>query len=238
MLLRQEFLCYNPAEVKKMKLLANALIKYISGLFVVGLLLFPAAGGFDYRNGWLFIGLLFVPMFLLGIVLYIKAPGLLEKRLDAKEKQGGQKAVVMAAALMFLLSFVLAGFDHRFGWTHVPTWLVAAASVLLLASYALYAEVMRENAWLSRTVEVQPGQQLVSTGLYGLVRHPMYAVTILLFLSIPLVLGSWISFIVFLAYPVVIIFRIKNEEAVLEQGLEGYGEYKNKVKYRLIPGIW
>ena len=221
-----------------MKLLINALIKYLAGLVMVGLLLFPAAGTLRYANAWLFIALLFGPMFVLGIVLFLKAPELLAKRLKNKEKENTQKAVVLAAALVFIAAFVLAGFDYRFGWSNMPTWLVAAASVILLLSYALYAEVMRENAWLSRTVELQQGQQLVSTGLYGVVRHPMYAVTILLFLSIPLVLGSWLSFAVLLIYPIVIIFRILNEEKLLEQGLEGYTEYKKKVKYRLFPGIW
>ena len=221
-----------------MKLLINALTKYLAGLVMVALLLFPAAGGLDYMNGWLFIALLFVPMFLLGLVLFLKAPELLKKRLNNREKESAQKGVVLAALLVFVGAFVLAGLDHRFGWSDMPGWLVAAASVLLLISYGLYAEVMRENAYLSRTVEVQEGQKVVDTGLYGLVRHPMYAVTIMLFLSMPLVLGSWISFALLLLYPLVIIFRIKNEEKVLEEGLEGYSEYKKKVKYRLIPGIW
>lgn len=221
-----------------MKLLINALAKYLAGFVMVALLLFPAAGGLDYMNGWLFIALLFVPMFLLGLVLFIKAPELLKKRLNNREKERAQKGVVFAALLVFVVAFVLAGLDHRFGWSDMPGWLVAAASVLLLISYGLYAEVMRENAYLSRTVEVQEGQKVVDTGLYGLVRHPMYAVTIMLFLSMPLVLGSWISFALLLLYPLVIIFRIKNEEKVLEEGLEGYSEYKKKVKYRLIPGIW
>ena len=221
-----------------MKLAMNALIKYITGLVMVGLLLFPAAGTWRYMNGWLFIALLFLPMLALGLVLLFKAPGLLEKRLNSKEKETAQKGVVLVAFVMFVAAFVLAGLDYRFGWTQVPAWLVAASSVLLLASYALYAEVMRENAYLSRTVEVQQGQRVVDTGLYAIVRHPMYAVTILLFLSIPLVLGSWISFALFLIYPATIVLRIKNEEEVLEQGLEGYKEYKEKVKYRLLPGIW
>ena len=221
-----------------MKLAMNALVKYIAGLVMVALLLFPAAGTWRYMNGWLFIALLFLPMLALGLVLLFKAPGLLEKRLNSKEKETAQKGVVLVAFVMFVAAFVLAGLDYRFGWTQVPAWLVAASSVLLLASYALYAEVMRENAYLSRTVEVQQGQRVVDTGLYAIVRHPMYAVTILLFLSIPLVLGSWISFALFLIYPATIVLRIKNEEEVLEQGLEGYKEYKEKVKYRLLPGIW
>ena len=213
-----------------MKLLINAFVKYIAGLVLVMLLLFPAAGGFGYAEGWLFIVLLFVPMFVLGLVLYIKAPKLLEKRLSAKEKQGEQKTVVKLAALVFVFAFVLAGIDHRFGWTFVPDWLTVLASVLLLVSYGLYAEVMRENAWLSRTVELQDGQHLVDSGLYAIVRHPMYAVTIVLFLSIPLVLGSWLSFAVFALYPLVIVFRVKNEEKLLKAELEGYCEYMDKVK--------
>lgn len=221
-----------------MKLAVNALIKYISGLVMVGLLLFPAAGTLAYKNAWLFIALLFVPMLFLGLVLLLKSPELLKKRLNNKEKENVQKGVILIALLMFVGGFMLAGFDYRFGWTHVPGWLVAVSSVALLVSYALYAEVMRENAYLSRTVEVQEGQQVVDTGLYGIVRHPMYAVTILLFMSIPLVLGSWIAFAVFLLYPAAIVLRIKNEEDVLEAGLEGYTAYKQKVKYRLLPGIW
>ncbi len=221
-----------------MKLLINALTKYLAGFVMVALLLFPAAGGFGYMNGWLFIALLFVPMFLLGLVLFLKAPELLKKRLNNREKENVQKGVILIALLMFVGGFVLAGLDYRFGWTHVPDWLVTAASVLLLISYGLYAEVMRENAYLSRTVEVQEGQKVVDTGLYGIVRHPMYAVTILLFMSIPLVLGSWIAFAVFLLYPGAIVLRIKNEEKVLEEGLEGYTAYMQKVKYRLLPGIW
>ena len=221
-----------------MKLLINALTKYLAGFVMVALLLFPAAGGLEYINGWLFIALLFVPMFLLGLVLFLKAPELLKKRLNNNEKESVQKGVVLVALLMFVGGFVLAGLDYRFGWTYVPGWLVGAASVLLLISYCLYADVMRENAYLSRTVEVQEGQKVVDTGLYGIVRHPMYAVTILLFMSIPLVLGSWLAFAIFLLYPGAIVLRIKNEEKVLEEGLEGYAEYKRKVKYRLIPGIW
>ena len=177
-----------------MNLAMNALIKYISGLIMVGLLLFPAAGTLAYKNAWLFIALLFGPMLLLGLVLLLKAPELLKKRLNSREKEKTQKGVILIALVMFLGGFVLAGLDFRFGWTEVPGWLVAAASVVLRLSYALYGEVMRENAWLSRTVEVQEGQKVVDTGLYGIVRHPMYAVTILLFMSIPLVLGSWIAF--------------------------------------------
>jgi protein-S-isoprenylcysteine O-methyltransferase Ste14 len=177
-------------------------------------------------------------MLLLGIVLYIKAPALLAKRLSAREREGTQKGVVAASALLFCIGFVVAGLDHRFGWSQLPTWLVAAASAVLLVSYALYAEVMRENAYLSRTVEVQEGQQVVDTGLYGIVRHPMYAVTIWLFLAIPLVLGSWLSLLCFLHYPILMVVRIRGEEALLTARLAGYAAYKQKVKYRLIPFVW
>lgn len=220
------------------KLLVNAGIKYLVGLLFVGLILFLPAGTFTYWNGWLFIGLLFVPMLALGVILLWKAPELLEKRLNTKEKEGQQKMVVALSGMVFLGSFIVAGLDFRFGWTHVPRWLVIVASVILLVSYGLYAEVMRENVYLSRTVEVQENQKVIDTGLYGIVRHPMYAATILLFLSFPLVLGSWISFVIFLLYPIVIGVRIKNEELVLEEGLEGYAEYKKRVKYRLLPFIW
>lgn len=221
-----------------MKLLFSALSKFIVGLALVGVLLFLPAGGFDYMNGWLFIGLLFVPMLILGVALFIKAPNLLEKRLDAKEKESAQKGVVAASGLLFLGGFVVAGLDYRFGWSNVPTWGVITAAAILLISYGLYAEVMRENAYLSRTIEVQEGQRVVDTGLYGIVRHPMYAVTLWLFLAIPFVLGSLWSFLCFLPYIPVIIVRIINEEKVLEKGLEGYSDYKKRVKYRLIPFIF
>lgn len=221
-----------------MKLLISALTKYLAGLFLVGLILFLPAGTLQYPNGWRFCALLFLPMLLLGLVLFLKAPALLEKRLHSRENQAAQKQVVGIAALMFMGGFVLAGLDFRFGWTRVPVWLINAASILLLVSYGLYAEVMRENAWLSRTVEVQEGQQVVDTGLYGIVRHPMYAVTTILFLSIPLVLGSWISFAAFLIYPVLMAKRIQGEEALLEKELPGYRQYQKKVKYRMIPFLW
>lgn len=221
-----------------MKLLLNALLKYCAGLVLVGALLFLPAGTLHYPNGWLFMGLLFVPMLLLGVVLFLKSPDLLAKRLNAKEKQSAQKGVVALSGLAFFIGFLVAGLDFRFGWSHVPGWLTALSALILLLSYGLYAEVMRENAYLSRTVEVQEGQKVVDTGLYGVVRHPMYLATILLFLSIPLVLGSWWSFLIFLHYPVLIAARIKNEEKVLEEGLPGYREYKNKVKYKIIPLIW
>lgn len=221
-----------------MKLVLNALTKFIFGLILVGLLLFLPAGSFVYPNGWLFICVLFVPMLILGIVLLLKSPKLLEKRLGAKEKENTQKGVVAVSGLLFIVGFVVAGFDYRFGWSNVPLWVVITASVVLLVSYALYAEVMRENAYLSRTIEVQENQRVVDTGLYGIVRHPMYAVTIWLFLSIPIVLGSWWSLLCFLPYVAVIGIRIQNEEKVLEAGLEGYTDYKKRVKYRIIPLVW
>lgn len=221
-----------------MKLARSALIKFAIGLLLVGVLLFLPAGSLGYMNGWLFIGLLFVPMLILGIVLLIKAPGLLEKRISAKEKENTQKGVVAASGLLFIAGFVVAGLDFRFGWSEMPLWCVITASVVLLISYALYAEVMRENAYLSRAVEVQENQKVVDTGLYGIVRHPMYAVTLWLFLAIPVVLGSWWSFICFVPYIAVIVIRIHNEEKVLEAGLEGYTEYKKRVKYRILPFVW
>ena len=224
--------------MKKTTLAIQGVIKFLLGLVFVGVLLFLPAGGLQYQNGWLFIGLLFIPILLLGIVMLIKSPELLEKRLNAKEKENTQKGVVAISGLMFLAGFIVAGLDHRFGWSKMPLWVVVAASAVLLISYALYAEVMRENAYLSRTIEVQKGQKIVDTGLYGIVRHPMYAVTVWLFLSIPLVLGSWWSLLCFVHYPVLMMIRIKNEEKVLEQGLEGYSDYKKRVKYRLIPWIW
>ena len=222
----------------KGKLLINALVKFVFGIILMGVVLFLPAGTFRYPNAWLFIVLLFIPMLLLGAILFLKAPDLLRKRLNSKEKENAQVGVVAASALMFVGAFVAAGLDFRYGWTQVPAWLVALAAVIQFASYGLYAEVMRENAYLSRTVEVQENQKVVDTGLYGVIRHPMYTATILLYLAMPIVLGSWIAFVIMLSYPVIIVFRIRNEEKVLEQGLEGYIEYKKKVKYRLIPFIW
>ncbi len=222
----------------KKQLLISALTKFLAGLVLMGLVLFLPAGTWNYPNAWLFLGLLFIPMLILGIVLFFKAPELLEKRLQSKEKESTQKGVVAASGLMFIGSFVLAGLDFRFGWTNVPAWLVTVAAIVLLASYGMYGEVMRENAYLSRTVEVQENQKVIDTGLYGVIRHPMYTATIFLFLAIPLVLGSWIAFAVMLLYPVAIIARIGNEEKVLEEGLSGYKEYKKKVKYRLVPFVW
>lgn len=224
--------------MSKTKLLISALTKYIAGLLMVALMLFLPAGTWNYFNGWLFIGLLFVPMLLLGIVLFAKSPELLEKRLRSKESEGEQKKVIGASLVMFLAGFILSALDYRFGWTYVPFPVVIAAAVILLLSYGLYAEVMRENVYLSRTVEVQEEQKVIDTGLYGVVRHPMYFSTVLLFLAIPVVLGSWIGFAIFCIYPFLLVKRIKNEESVLEEGLAGYKEYKEKVKYRMIPFVW
>ena len=224
--------------MKTSKVLAQGLLKMLSGMLIVGLVLFLPAGSWNYFNGWLFCGLLFLPMLVLGALLLWKAPALLEKRLNTKEQEKTQMAVVAVSSLLFLAAFVAAGLDFRFGWTHVPIWLVCLAAVLQLAAYGLYAEVMRENVWLSRTVEVQENQTVIDTGLYGIIRHPMYTATILLFLAMPLVLGSWVSFAIMLLYPVVIVFRIRNEEQVLETGLAGYREYKQRVRCRLLPFIW
>lgn len=221
-----------------MKLLISAISKFTAGLLMVGTLLFLPAGTLRYPGGWRFCGLLFIPMLILGILLYWKAPELLEKRLASKEKETEQKQVIGASLAMFVGGFVVAGLDFRFGWSDLPGWLTTAASVVLLLSYGLYAEVMRENAYLSRTVEVQEGQKVIDTGLYGIVRHPMYMASTLLFLSIPLVLGSIPAFLIFLIYPALLVKRIRNEESVLAEGLPGYREYMKKVKYRMIPFIW
>ena len=221
-----------------MKLLTEALVKFTCGLLLVGLLIFLPAGTFQYVNGWLLIGLLFAPMLIAGIVMLFKSPDYLKKRLDAKEKQGIQKGVIAFAGLIFIAGFVVAGLDFRFGWSRMPAWVVIAASVLFLIAYALYAEVMRENAYLSRTIRVEQGQTVVDTGMYGIVRHPMYAVTVLLFLMMPLVLGSWYALIAFAFYLPVIVVRLKDEENLLTRELPGYDRYKQKVKYRLIPFIW
>jgi protein-S-isoprenylcysteine O-methyltransferase Ste14 len=221
-----------------MKLLFNALIKVIFGILLVGALVFLPAGTFAYFHGWLFVGLLFIPMVIAGFVMLFKSPELLARRLDAREKQGDQKTVVAVSGLMFIAGFVIAGLDFRFGWSIMPMAVTAAASVLFLVAYGLYAEVLRENAYLSRTVKVEQGQTVVSTGLYGIVRHPMYAATILLFLMMPLVLGSWYAAIVFLIYPALIIVRLKGEEKLLCKELSGYSEYCEKVKYRIIPFVW
>lgn len=221
-----------------MKLLIEALTKFTCGLLLVGLLIFLPAGTLGYTYGWLLVGLLFGPMLIAGFVMLFKSPEFLKKRLDAKEKQGTQKGVVTFSGLMFIAGFVVAGLDFRFGWSAMPTWVVITASALFLTAYALYAEVMRENAYLSRTVKVEEGQCVVDTGLYGIVRHPMYAVTVLLFLMIPLVLGSWYALFAFAFYPAIIIVRLKDEEDLLTRELPGYAEYKQKVKYRIIPFVW
>ena len=216
----------------------QAMVKFFSGLLLVGALLFLPAGTWDYWQAWLLIGILFVPMFLAGLVLMKKNPDLLRKRLNAKEEQAEQRTVIALSGLMFLAAFVLAGLNRRFGWCLLPGWATWAAAAVFLLAYALYAEVLRENAYLSRTIEVQEGQKVVDTGLYGIVRHPMYAVTLFLFLSMPLVLACPYSFAVMLVYIPIIVKRIRNEEDVLEEGLAGYAEYKQRVKYRLVPGIW
>ncbi len=220
------------------KLLRDALIKLLSGVLLMGLLLFLPAGTFAYPQGWLLMGILFVPMLCAGIVMLVKSPALLRSRLNAKEEQTQQRWVIALSGLMFVVSFVLAGLSFRFGWLLLPRWVSIAAAAVFLLGYLLFAEVLRENAWLSRTVEVQENQRVVDTGLYGVVRHPMYAATVLLFLSMPLVLGSLLSFAIMLAYLPIIALRIRNEEQVLEQVLEGYAEYKARVKYRLFPGMW
>ena len=220
------------------KLFFQALTKFLFGFILICALLFIPAGTINYPNGWLFICLLFIPMFIVGIIVFIKSPSLLRRRLNAKEEQDEQKIVLFASGIMFLLVFALAGLNFRFGWFSLPGIVITIASIIFLLSYIMYGEVLRENAYLSRTVEVSENQKVVDTGLYGLVRHPMYTSTIFLFLSMPLVLGSIYSFIVMLIYPIIIAFRIKNEEEVLENELIGYKEYKEKVKYRLIPYLW
>jgi protein-S-isoprenylcysteine O-methyltransferase Ste14 len=220
------------------KLFLQAIIKFTLGVVLVGLLVFLPAGTLEFANGWVFMAVLFIPMLIAGIIMMIKSPALLKSRLNAKEKEREQSIVVKLSGLMFLMGFIIAGLDFRFGWCTLPRGVVIGAVVLFLVSYLLYAEVLRENAYLSRTIQVQENQQVIDTGLYSVVRHPMYLATILLFLSMPLVLGSVFSFIIFLAYPLIIAKRIKNEEEVLERELQGYTEYKNKVKYRLIPFVW
>ena len=220
------------------KLFLQALSKFLIGLIIICMLLFIPAGTLNYPNGWLFIALLFIPMFIAGIIMFIKAPDLLRRRLNAKEEEEEQKLVLLLSGIMFLLAFILAGLNFRFGWFKLPTIAIIMASIIFLIAYAMYAEVLRENEYLSRTVEVSENQKVVDTGLYGLVRHPMYTSTIFLFLSMPLVLDSILSFIVMLIYPTIIIFRIRNEEKVLEKDLDGYKEYKEKVKYKLFPYLW
>lgn len=220
------------------KLFFGAILKFVLGVVVVGLLIFLPAGSFSYFYGWLLMGLLFIPMLIAGIVMMVKSPALLESRLNAKENQKEQGLVQKLSGLMFIVGFVLSGLGYRFGWYVLPLWVVIVGSVLFVIAYILYAEVLRENAYLSRTIEVQEGQKVIDTGLYGIVRHPMYSATILLFLAMPLILGSIFAFLVFLIYPFIIAFRIKYEEEFLEKELEGYKEYKQKVKWRMIPFIW
>ena len=222
----------------KMRLLLNAIIKYICGVLLVGALVFLPAGTLNYSGGYIFMALLFIPIFILGVVLFLKSPDLLKKRLDGKEKEKTQKGVVAFSGLVFVAGFITAGLDFRFGWTKIPVTIKVIASILFLLSYLLYAEVMRENAYLSRKIEVTENQKVVSTGLYSLVRHPMYMATVLMFLMIPLILGSLVSFIIFLCYPFIISVRIIDEEKILTEQLDGYAEYKKKVKYRMLPFVW
>ena len=220
------------------KLFFQAIGKFTAGLLIVALLLFLPAGSLSYAQAWLFLGILFIPMFGAGIVMMIKNPKLLKKRLNAKETESDQKTVILLSAVMFTAAFIVAGLNYRFGWLVMPMWLCVVFAVVFLSAYLLYAEVLRENVYLSRTIEVQEDQKIIDTGLYGVVRHPMYMSTLLLFLSMPLVLGSLFSFAIILFYIPMIIVRIKGEERVLEAGLPGYTEYKKRVKYRLIPFIW
>ncbi len=216
----------------------QAIKKFIAGLLIVGALLFLTAGSFSYWQAWLLLGILFIPMFGAGLVMMKKCPDLLRKRLNVKETEDEQKLVIFFSGLMFLDAFLLAGLTYRYGWIRLPGWVSWLAAVLFLLAYALYAEVLRENAYLSRTIEVQENQKVIDTGLYGIVRHPMYMATLLLFLAMPLVLGSIFSFLVMLFYIPLISRRIRNEEKVLEEGLAGYTEYKQRVKYKVIPRIW
>ena len=220
------------------KLLSQAITKFLSGLLLVGILLFLPAGTFAYPQAWLLIGILFVPMFAAGLIMMNKNPDLLRKRLNAREEQTEQKTVIALSGMMFLAAFVAAGLNFRYGWIRLPLWISFAASVIFLIGYALFAEVLRENTYLARTVSVQENQKVIDTGLYGVVRHPMYMSTLILFLAMPLVLGSMISFIIMLAYFPIIAKRIRNEELVLEEGLEGYAEYKKRIRYKVIPFVW
>ncbi len=220
------------------KLFVQAVAKFLAGLLLVASLLFLPAGSFAYWQGWLLICILFIPMFAAGLVMMKKSPDLLRKRLSAREEQDEQKTVILLSGLMFLAAFIAAGLNFRFRWIVLPAWVPYAAAALFLAAYALYAEVLRENVWLSRTVEVQENQRVIDTGLYGIVRHPMYMSTLLLFLAMPLVLGSIPSFVIMLLYIPIIAKRIRNEEQVLENGLDGYTEYKKRVRYKVIPLIW
>lgn len=222
----------------KTTLLIDALVKFLSGLVILSLLMFLPAGTIDFLGAWRLIALLFIPMFIFGIVLFFKSPALLEKRLNNKETSNIQKKVILLSGLEFIVCFIVAGFDYRFGWSELPSWIIMAACIIFVISYGLYVEVTRENEYLSRTVEVQENQKVVSTGLYGIVRHPMYFAVVLLFWSMPLVIGSFYSFIIMLPFPLLLISRIKDEEKILEDDLPGYKEYEQKVKYHLFPFIW
>ena len=228
----------NEVYIMNKELLKEGLIKYIAGVILVGALLFIPAGSLKWRDGWIFMAVLFIPMLIAGIVMYLKAPDLLRRRLNAKEKEAQQKDVIGMSGLMFLAAFIIAGLNYRFSWIKFPEAIRIAGIVIFLLSYLMFAEVLKENEYLSRTIEVQEGQKVVDTGLYGVVRHPMYSATVLLFLSMPLVMNSPISFAIMLLYIPLIVKRILNEEEVLEKGLEGYKEYKEKVKYRILPFIW
>ena len=221
-----------------MKLFLQAITKFIAGLLLVGLLLFLPAGTVAFWQAWLLIGILFVPMFIAGLVMMKRSPELLQKRLNVREEQREQRVVILLSGIMFLAAFVVAGFNYRFSWFILPAWVSYAAAVIFLLAYALYAEVLRENVYLSRTIEVQENQKVIDTGLYGIVRHPMYLCTVILFLAMPLVLGSLISFVIMMAYLPIIAGRIRNEEQVLENGLEGYSDYKRRVRYKVIPYVW
>ena len=216
----------------------QAILKFLLGVVLVGVLVFLPAGTLSYINGWILMGILFLPMFVAGLVMMRKNPGLLKTRLNAKEKMREQGLIIKLSGLMFIIGFVVAGLDYRFGWTVLPLGFSIGAAVIFLLAYLLYADVLKENTYLSRTIEVQENQKVVDTGLYGVVRHPMYSATLMLFLSMPIILGSLFSLIVFLAYPFLIAQRLKHEEKFLEEELAGYKEYKQKVKYRLIPYIW
>lgn len=220
------------------KLLIQAITKILMGLVMISILLFLPAGTIYYWNAWIFMGVLFIPMFIAGLILLLRSPGLLEKRLNVKERETEQKQVIVFSLLMFVGGFIVAALDFRYSLSKLPGWVIVAAVIVFLISYGLYAEVMRENAYLSRTIEVQANQKVIDTGLYGIVRHPMYFATVLLFLSIPFILGSVYAFIIFLIYPFLLVKRIKNEEVILSESLSGYAEYMKKVKYRLIPFVW
>lgn len=224
--------------IMNVKLFFEAIIKFISGFIIVGLLLFIPAGTIHYFNGLLFMALLFIPMFIAGIIMLFLNPELLRRRLNAKEKESEQKEVLLFSAIMFISGFIIAGLNYRYNWIILPNIVTIISSVIFILSYIMYAEILRENSFLLRTIEVDNNQKLVDTGMYGIVRHPMYLITIILFLSMPLILNSIISFIIFLMYPIIIVKRINNEEKVLAKDLKGYKEYQKKVKYKLIPYIW